>query len=98
MFKPLRLILAVAAVSLIVFATAPGTEIILHGAGIIPTLLLPVISPLVFFVLLLDSLMIKVFLTEKTGSERTQYRFALYLNLLLVVVLFLRWYPYFKAL
>lgn len=98
MFKPLRVLLALLAIILIVFATPPETEVILHGKQLIPTLLLPVLSPIIFFVLLLDVLMLMVFLTEKVGRQRTEYRLALYFNLILAIGLLLRWVPYFSAL
>jgi len=96
MFKPLRIILVLSVLLISIFATTPGTEVLLSGIGMIPTLLLPVIAPIIFFVLLLDALMLRVFLADKQGKEKKQYQLSLYVNLTLVVVLVLRWYPYFK--
>ncbi len=98
MFKPLRIILSIVALLLVIFATKPGTEAILHGLAMIPTLILPVIAPIVFFVLLLDTLMLKVFLTDKEGREKKIYRISIYINLLLVGLLLARWYPYINGL
>ena len=98
MFKPLRIMLAILALVLIVFATPPTTEVVYHGFNMIPSLLMPVLAPIVLAVMLLDALMIRVFLVDKVGEERRNYRLSLYLNLVLVALLILRWYPFFDSL
>jgi hypothetical protein len=95
---PLRLFLAVIALILIVFATAPGTRPVYHGFALWPTLLMPVFAPVILTTLLLDALMARVFMVEKDAMVRARYRRAVTVNLVLAAALVLTWLPYFRAL
>lgn len=95
---PLRIVLAVLALILIVFATTPGTRPVYHGFDLWPTLLMPVFAPVVLTTLLLDALMARVFMYEKDAMARARYRRAVTVDLVLVAALALAWLPYFRAL
>ncbi len=95
---PLRLVLAILALILVVFATAPGTRPVYHGFALWPTLLMPVFAPVVLTTLLLDALMSRVFMVEKDAMVRARYRRAVTVNLVLAAALVLTWLPYFRAL
>jgi hypothetical protein len=94
----MRLVLVCTALALIIFVPAPGTPPVYRGLGLIPTVLVPVLAPLLFMVLMLEVLMAGVFMIDKRGAARARYRGILLLNLALAVALVLFWIPYFKAL
>ena len=95
---PMRVVLAGAALALIIFVPAPGTPPVYQGLGLIPTVLVPVLAPILFMVLMLDVLMASVFMIDKRGAARARYRMIQLLNLALAVALVLFWLPYFKGL
>ena len=95
---PLRLALigvALAAVLAFPFATTPP---VYRGWAVVSTVVVPVLVPLVFMVLMLDALMGRIFMAEKTGTERARYRVIVMLNLLLALMLLVVWLPFFRAL
>lgn len=94
----LRSTLAMAGVLLIVFAEPAGVVPVYSGWPFVPTVLLPVLAPLIFMLLLLDALMGRVLMSDMHGAERARRRNAVTVNLLLAVGLLLRWVPYYLAL
>ena len=94
----LRLVLAVAGLLLIVFATQPGTVPVYTGWPLVTTVLIPVLAPIIFMVLLLDALMGRVWMIDKHGDEYMRLRTAVMVNLLLAAGLLLFWVPYYLAL
>ena len=94
----LRSLLAIAAVLLIVFATSPNVAPVYSGWPFIPSLLVPVLAPLILMLLLLDALMGRVLMSDMRGDERARRRDAVIVNLLLAAGLLLRWVPYYLAL
>ncbi len=94
----LRSLLALAGVLLMVFATSPSVVPVYSGWPFVPTVLVPVLAPLIFMLLLLDALMGRVLMSDMRGAERTRRRDAVIVNLLLVAGLLLRWLPYYLAL
>ena len=97
-FGPMRLVLACMALALIILVPVPGTPPAYQGPGLIRTVLVPVLAPILFMVLMLDVLMASVFMIDKRGAARARYRRIQLLNLALAVGLVLFWIPYFKAL
>ena len=95
---PMRVVLACMALALIILVPAPGTPPVYQGLGLVPTVLVPVLAPILFMVLMLDMLMASVFMIDKRGVERARYRMIQLLNLALAVALVLFWIPYFKGL
>ncbi len=93
--KPLRVVLLLVGTLMIVFRTAPGTEVNIEGFAIVSTLLVPVVVILILMVLLLDTLMAKV-MQEET-QDLSRYQYAIKLNLLVVFIMVVEWIPYFNA-
>ncbi len=93
----LRIVLAAMALLLIVFATRSGTVPVFEGFALLPTVLMPVLAPMVLMVLMLDALMARVFMFEKDGVERARYRRIVGVDLVLSVALVLAWLPYFRS-
>jgi hypothetical protein len=97
-FGGLRITLLVAVVVLLILVPAPGTRAVYSGWPLITTLLVPVLAPLVFMLLLLDTLMAWVFLTDAVEGMRRRWRNIVFINLIAAIVLLLRWLPYYAAL
>ena len=93
--KPLRVVLAIFAILIAVFAADAGTKSSYEGTQVILTLVLPALTPLIFLVLLLDALMNRVWLIDASGTDSTKYRNLIRIDLLLAALIFIRWIPYF---
>ena len=93
----LRIMLVILTLALVFAAPAPGTRPEYHGWGMIPTLIVPTLAPIVFMVLLLDVMMSAVFMVDKRGAERARLKYIVFLQLLLAGTLMVVWYPYFRA-
>jgi hypothetical protein len=95
---PLRLGLFCAALVLSVAVPAPGARAVYEGWGLLTSVLLPVLAPLMFMGLLLDALMTRIFAGDAEGAARSRLRAISWINLAIAVVLLLRWLPYYAAL
>lgn len=96
--EPLRIMLVILALILIIFAQKSETQAVYEGLAIIPTLIFPALVPMLFMGLLLDALMSRVRQVDLTGEERKRYRFIMFLNLGLALLLLLTWLPFFLSL
>mgnify|MGYP001567955275 FL=1 len=63
----------------------------------VPTVLVPTLTPMIFMVLLLDAIMGAVLLASRP-RERRHYRAVIAIDLTLAAVLALWWWPFFAAL
>ena len=91
----LRFLLVILAATVILASQFTGDEAAYSGWAMIPTLIVPAVAPIVFFVLLLDMMMAAVFMVDKQGDERKRFKFIVNLDLLLVVGMLVAWVPYF---
>ena len=94
----LRSLLGLSALIVILFVPEPGTRVMLHGPQMISTLLFPTLAPLIFLVLLLDTLMTRVWMVDSEGAETSRLRLIMWFNLLLAMLIAIRWYGFFAAL
>ena len=95
---PLRITLLLCVALIIALAPAAGTQAVYSGWGLVRTVLIPVLAPLLFMVLLLDALMARVFMSEAAGDARRRLRGIVLLDLVVAAVLVLTWIPYYMAL
>ncbi len=96
-YGPLRIsLLTMVAVDL-VFRPIPGTPADLEAA-VFTDLIVPIMAPILFMLLLLDSIMTGIYMSSKEGEVKTRYRIVLWTNLLLAAFFIWYWVPYFKAL
>ncbi len=93
----LRLFLAIVAIIAIVATPTAGTLAVYAGWQMVPTLIVPVLAPLIFVLLLMDSLMSRIWMTDKDPQERKHFKLAIALNLLLALGMAISWFPYFHA-
>lgn len=67
-----------------------------EGPGIITAYVVPALVVILLFVLLLDALMNRVFMVDKSGDERRLPRTRMWLDLAAVGGLLVFWGPYFR--
>jgi hypothetical protein len=93
--KPLRIMLNGFAIILIALRPEVGAAFSYEGWSLVTTVLCPVLAPIIFMLLMLDSLMSKVFMVDKPADERARLSRVLRVNLIIGVALLLYWLPYF---
>lgn len=76
----------------------PGQPPDYEGVRVLTDLVAPVMSPILFMLLLLDAIMTGVYLSSMPVERKPIYRAILLTDLVLAVVFLLYWLPYFKAL
>lgn len=96
--KPLRIMLITLAIALIILRPAVGTPMVYHGWDMVPTVFAPVLTPIIFMLILLDSFMSKILMLDKPAEARVGLRRVMRLNLIVGIVLLAYWVPYFNAL
>ncbi len=89
----LALILIVAA--MVLFMPAEFTT---TGWAMVPSLIAPALVPIVFFVLLLEIMMSRIFMSDATGAKRQRFRTILTVDLLVLLILLVAWGPFFLRL
>lgn len=94
----MRLVLFGFGVLSLLLAPDPGTPASIDGWGLVSTVLAPVLAPLILMVLLLDTMMSALFMSDKEGDARARYKTILLIDLIVAAVVFLYWLPYFVAL
>ena len=62
--------------------------------GIVPDVLTPVFSFILVFVLLLDALMSRVFMSEHEGEGRLRFKYIIRIDLFLTVAMIVCWAPF----
>lgn len=93
----MRWFLVLCALVSLLLRPEPGTGIVTEGWALVPTLLAPVLAPLVVVLLLLDALMARVFMIDTEGAQRQHYRLAILVNVAPAVVVTVYWLPYYLA-
>lgn len=97
-YGPLRLALLILVIVDMLLRPVPGSSLELEGIAIASNLIAPVLSPILFMLLLLDFLMSLVYQAAMPVEKRIYFRFVPWTNLLLAVAFFAWWLPFFKAL
>lgn len=95
---PLRIGLLALAVAAAVLAPPPQAETVLRWPEAVPTLIAPVVAPLAFMVLLLDTLMAGVLAAGADAARKKRMRFVVVVNILACILLAATWAPFFAAL
>jgi len=76
----------------------PGGPYSFEGFGVATNLLAPVLSPILFMLLLLDAMMAMVYRSDKTGKLRQHYMYIALFDVVMAIVFLLYWMPFFRAL
>ena len=82
---------------LVIMATAPFADgpIEYSGWAMFPTLVVPALVPILFFVYPLEMTMARVFMSDKDGEERARYKLILWVDLVMLLGLIICWSPFF---
>lgn len=95
---PLRVLLTLSTLIVIGFSPFTGDRAILEGWAIVPTLIVPAIVPILFFVIWLDILMASVFMSDQAeAAGKARFRFIVRMDLVLVVLLSASWARFFLS-
>lgn len=97
-FGPLRWSLIAMVVVDMLLRPQPGSSQSYEGVHIATDLIAPVMSPILFMLLLLDAIMSMVYRSDKTGKVRARYLVIAFFDLSLAILFLLYWLPFFKAL
>jgi len=90
----LRSALVVLVLLLITLAPFAGGPARFTGWGLVVTVVAPAFYVVVLFVLPLDMLMTRVFMSDKTGEERARLRRILWTEVVLLVLMIASWAPF----
>ncbi len=93
---PMRILLYAALAVFLPMALAADAEP--EGIGVLYAYVAPSLIVLFFFVLLLDALMNRIFMIEKSDQEQRPHRLRLRADLLAVAAIVLVWGPFFYGL
>lgn len=91
---PIRILLYVLAIITIAFKPSNDTGLSLEGLDFIPTLILPVIAPLLTTGFFLDMLMCKIYSSEQTDDIKAKFKIISRVDLVLAILLLIAWVPY----
>jgi hypothetical protein len=95
---PLRTMLCAGILVVVALRPWAGGAASYSGWSMVPTLIAPALVPLLFFVLLLDMLMSRVFMTDTEGPDRARFRRILWIETGVLALLLAVWGPFFFAL
>ena len=91
---PIRNILYALGIIAIIFKPENSAELNLEGLQFIPTLVLPVIAPLLITGFFLDILMSRIYSSEQSDEIKQKFRSIIYVDLILAIALLIAWVPY----
>lgn len=94
-FGILRILLVLMAIIVIILRPAPGSDAARSGLEMIPTLVAPAMTPLVFMVLMFDFMMCRIRMSDEL--VRNKFRTIGYIELAIALLLLIIWLPYFLA-
>lgn len=82
----------------ILLRPSPGSTAAHEGIEIISTLIAPAVAPILLMVILFDALMSKIRASDTQGDEKTTFTQIMLIELAMVIILVIAWFPYFIAL
>ena len=68
-----------------------------EGIGVITAYVVPSLVIMLFFVLLLDAMMNRIFMLEQTGQHKADRRLRMWSALVTVAIMVTFWVPYFRT-
>jgi len=95
-FGPLRISLILLVIVDMILRPEPGTRLVYDGWHMVSGLLAPVLSPILFMLLLLDSMMALVYRSDKPVEVKARYSIIVLVNVGLAIFLMVRWVPFFS--
>ncbi len=95
---PLRLLLLGFALVIMILAPDGQVQEVRAGWGLVTTVLVPALAPMVVMGLLLDALMNRVWMAGASEAARPRHRRILWLNLLASGAVLIALYPFLRSL
>ena len=95
---PLRYALIIGVIASVILRPELGVQVSYEGWHVVSGLLAPVITPILFMLLLLDAIMAMVYRSDKPVEVKARYMRIVFLNLALAIGLLLYWLPFYKQL
>jgi uncharacterized membrane protein len=89
------LLIGGAAVCIFSSAFTTNDEVRMHGWGLFPDVFAPVLAIILVFVILLDVLMSRIYMSDQADDIKQRYRTIIRTELLSVLLLFVVWIPYY---
>ena len=93
---PLRALLAGLVIISVASAPFAGGEVVFTFPGVVSTLVAPPLAAMLMFLLLLDMLMTRLFLSDRSGVARQRLRRVLITEAILLAALVAAWAPFFS--
>ena len=90
----IRVILYTLGLITIIFKPDNGTTLNLEGLNFIPTLVLPVIAPMLITGFFLDMLMSRIYSSEQSDEVKKKFKRISRVDLALATVMLALWVPY----
>lgn len=97
-FGALRITMWLLAMVALFLIPSPGARAVYDGWPLVTTVLVPVVTPMLFLGLLLDALMSRVFMADAEGEARRRLKRIMLINLIAAALLVARWLPFYAAL
>lgn len=94
---PIRMILYVMGIITIIFKPDNASTLNLEGLNFIPTLILPVIAPMLITGYLLDMLMSRIYAAEQPEDVKRKYKLISRVDLVLTIIMLVLWVPFLLA-
>lgn len=94
---PIRNLLYILAIITIVFKPDNSSSLDLEGLNFIPTLVLPVIAPLLVTGFFLDILMSRIYSSEQAHEIKNKFSKIIKTDFIFATLLLLLWVPYMVA-
>ena len=76
----------------------PGTSPDYESTRALIAMVASAMAPILFMLLLLDAIMTLVYMSSMSQERKPTYRLILLANLVFALILFVYWFPYFRAL
>ncbi|MGD8783791.1 MAG: hypothetical protein PVG75_05110 [Thioalkalispiraceae bacterium] len=95
---PLRFALLSAVALSFILRPELGVKLSYEGWHVVTDLLVPVITPILFMLLLLDAIMAMVYRSDKSVEVKARYLRIVFINLILALALLFYWLPFYQQL
>jgi len=95
--RPMRVVLIALAIISLILKAKTGTPVTYSGWLMISTIVIPVMAPLLTMVLMLDSMIATIWLSQTSGEEKNRYKLILACNISMIIIMLVIWIPFFMA-
>ena len=94
----LRTMLYLAGILIVIFSPSAGTPVDIEWPGVLTTVVVPAIAPLIFMVIFFDLIMSRVVGKGRRGNHASSRRQFVWIGWVIAAIILLRWLPYLLSL